>query len=64
MSNQTGDRSREPVLRLQTVNISPAVLERFAREKLREALVAKLGYSRLGVLASEETVGQYLSVKA
>ncbi len=47
----------------QSVNISQATVERFAREKLKEALAAKLGYNNFGLLGSEETVGQNISAK-
>lgn len=62
--DQKEDRRRGGVRRSQSVNISQATVERFAREKLREALMAKLGYNRVGVLGSEETLGQNISAKA
>ena len=61
--DQKDDWRRGDAKRTQSVNISQATVERFAREKLREALMAKLGYNRIGVLGSEETVGQNISAK-
>ena len=52
------------VRRLQWVNISQATVEGFAREKLWEALRAKLGCNKIGLLESEETVGQIVSIRA
>ncbi len=54
-------RTVEPV---QSVNISQASVNRFAREKLREALSVKMGYNRQGALGTEDTVGQLISEKA
>jgi hypothetical protein len=61
---QNIDGRPEGVRRSQSVNISQATVERFAREKLREALQAKLGYNKIGLLGSEETVGQNISARA
>ncbi len=54
-SDRTGPKA------VQSVNISEAAVNRFAREKLRGALTVKLGYNRLGALGSEDTVGQHIS---
>lgn len=61
---QNLDGQPDRVRRFQSVNISQATVERFAREKLREALQAKLGCNKIGLLGSEETVGQNISVRA
>lgn len=62
--DQEHDQRRGGPKRTQSVNISRATVERFAREKLREALVAKLGYNNFGAFTSEETVGQNISTRA
>jgi len=61
--DQEPEQRRGAPKRTQSVNISRATVERFAREKLREALVAKLGYNSFGALASEDTVGQNISTR-
>lgn len=63
LADHKNERRQGGGRRPQSVNISQATVERFARERLREALMAKLGYNRIGVLGSEETVGQNISAK-
>ena len=61
---QNLDGQPDRVRRFQWVNISQATVEGFAREKLWEALQAKLGCNKIGLLESEETVGQIVSIRA
>ncbi len=63
LPDHKNERRQGGARRSQSVNISQTTVERFAREKLREALMAKLGYNRIGALGTEETVGQNISAK-
>lgn len=47
-----------------SVNISSDTVYKIARQKLSDAVEAKLSYNRLGVYESKRSAGQIFSVKA